>query len=628
MKKIAAFCLILISLPLFAQTTAFLYQGSLSDGTNFATGTYNFTFSLYTTNNGGTPAAGPILTNGVRVVNGLFSAELNFGSALFTGKNYWLQIDVETNGSRSLTALAPRQPLLPVPYAIAAGNASNLLGTLPAARISGSIPSSEISGTIPSSKITGAIPVTQLTGKIPASSLTGTIAMSQLPSPVILNGHIYTGNGAGLQNVNAAQLGGIVPGGFSQTATNTIYVSPSGNNSTGQRGTGYAFANLYAAVAVAQPGDVIYVEKGTYNEGSHVVGIPPKDLSIHGLGEPVIIYTLTNAISGLVSNNIYMEPADNLLVDGLVFSTPSAGYFSAFFGNDLDCPSATNVQISISSLDADSDGFYFEGQNLLTLFAFNCVAHGYWDTFATYPTLNTNDVLCFKSCEFDVDYVNGSNPSQRRSINVNSGGNLIFENCRIHDALPELGVNYGIQIENPNANVVLNGIGFNDGGPGYADIFVLSPTYNVALNNLFSETANELVISPSFPNQVGGSQLFGRLNVPMNVSQYPGSGPVFGSWNLYDEGTNGTMILTNENNAAANIPAYIEFQPNDDAGDGSGNPLGGALNLHNMVLSLQTNYSPLNFAPPEPGQVNFVVSNNWIWTVTATATNRQFQISP
>ena len=528
MKKIAALCLFLISLPLCAQNTAFTYQGRLTDGTNFATGTYNFTFSLFNAVSGGTMVAGPITNSATSVLAGLFTVQLNFGSNVFNGKNYWLQIGVvPNNGSHdfSYTTLSPRQPLLPVPYAINAGSASNLLGMLSATQVSGSIPSSQLSGTIPASKISGSIPTTQLSGtiaasqisgsipaskisgaiptaqitgpiaasvisgsipstqisgtipaskisgtipttqlsgtiaaskisgaipttqlsgtipatqlsgKISASMISGTIASAQLPGHITINSEVYTGNGAGLQNVNALQLGGISVGGFSQTATNTIYVSPSGNNSTGQRGTGFAFANLYAAAVAAQPGDVIYVEKGTYNEGSQIVGIPPKNLSIHGLGQPVIVYTLTNAISGLSSNNIYMEPADNLLVDGLVFSTPGSGYFSSFFGSYSDCPSATNVQISISSLDADSDGFYFEGQNLLTLTAFHCVVHGYWDTFATYPTLNTNDILYFKSCEFDVDYINGSNPSQRRSINVNSGGNLIFENCRVHDAL-------------------------------------------------------------------------------------------------------------------------------------------------------------------------------------------------
>lgn len=608
-KKIvlAAFALISASVMLRAQGTAFMYQGRLNNGVNPATGTYNFTFSLFNASSNGVALAGPLAINNTIVSNGLFSVVLDFGSGVFNGQGCWLQIGVETNGGNTFTTLTPLQPVLPVPYAVMAASAGSLLGSVSSAQISGNIPASQISGTLSGEDVLNVL----FFNKVATANLSG----------------IFTGDGSGLNNVNATQLGGISASGFEQPSANTLFVSPSGNNSTGQRGTGNAYANLYAATAAAHPGDVIYIEKGTYFEGANIVGVPPKNLSIHGLGQPVIVYTLTNGGPALVFNNIYLEPADNLVVDGLVFSTPCSNYFSAFFGSYTGCPSATNVQVSISSLNADSDGMYFEGQNLLNLTAFNCIIHGYWDTMTTFTTLNTNDLLTFKSCEFDVDRVTGLLPSNRRGVNVSGGGNLVFDNCRIHDALPLPGKNYGIQVQSPNVNLVLNGIGFNDAGNGYADLFVPSTTFNLAINNLFSETTNGLVISPQFPTQTGGSQLFGRLTVPMNVSQFPGVAQSFGSWNLLDEGTNGTMILTNENNQGANIPAYVEFQPNDDAGGGSGNPLGGALNLHNMVLSLQTNYSPLNFAPPEPGQVNFVVSNNWVWTVTATTTNRQFQIS-
>ena len=123
-----------------AQGTAFTYQGQIlnTNGTP-ANGTYNLTFTLFPTNTGGSAAAGPLTNNSINVGNGLFTVIVDFGTNVFTGSNYWLEIGVESNGVSSFTTLAPRQQLTPVPYAIYAETASNLLGTLPAAQLPGNV---------------------------------------------------------------------------------------------------------------------------------------------------------------------------------------------------------------------------------------------------------------------------------------------------------------------------------------------------------------------------------------------------------------------------------------------------------------------------------------------------------
>src|SRR5580692_2042470 len=78
----------------FAQGTAFTYQGQLQSSGSPAGGTYNLTFALFNTNTGGTAVAGPVTNNGVVVTNGLFTVLIDFGSNIFTGTNYWLQIAV------------------------------------------------------------------------------------------------------------------------------------------------------------------------------------------------------------------------------------------------------------------------------------------------------------------------------------------------------------------------------------------------------------------------------------------------------------------------------------------------------------------------------------------------------
>jgi trimeric autotransporter adhesin len=126
--------LILLALSIFnlplsparAQGTAFSYQGRLNEGNGPANGYYDLQFILFSTSQFGFPAA-PILTNAaVLVNNGLFTTMLNFGSGVFTGTNYWLDISVRTNGNGAFNELTPRQPITPAPYAITAETAETV----------------------------------------------------------------------------------------------------------------------------------------------------------------------------------------------------------------------------------------------------------------------------------------------------------------------------------------------------------------------------------------------------------------------------------------------------------------------------------------------------------------------
>ena len=117
---------ILFSASIFAQGTAFTYQGQLQNNGAPANGSYDLQFILFTTNQFGFPAA-PILTNAaVTVNNGLFTTTLDFGGGVFTGTNFWLDISVRTNGNGAFTDLSPRQPLTPAPYAITAETAETV----------------------------------------------------------------------------------------------------------------------------------------------------------------------------------------------------------------------------------------------------------------------------------------------------------------------------------------------------------------------------------------------------------------------------------------------------------------------------------------------------------------------
>ena len=170
----------------FAQGTAFMYQGRLNDGGGPATGNFDLRFRIYDDVTNGNAIGFPLTNSAVAVNNGIFTTALDFGAGIFTGTNYWLQIGVQTNGlTNAFIALSPRQPVLPVPYAIFANSASNLLGTLAATQLNGTLPSSAFAGYTNTVSFTNS-----------ANLFSGTFSGT------------FNGNGTNLVNLNASQLTG------------------------------------------------------------------------------------------------------------------------------------------------------------------------------------------------------------------------------------------------------------------------------------------------------------------------------------------------------------------------------------------------------------------------------------
>jgi hypothetical protein len=168
------------ALKLSAQGTAFSYQGQLGDGGAPANDNYDFRFAIFNAVTNGSQISVPVTNAAVPVSNGLFTVTLDFGTGIFAGSNCWLDISVRAAGGTNFTALTPRQPVLPVPYAIFSTTASNLAGTVSSSQLTGTVPSAQISGTYSN-------PVNFTNG---GNNFSGT----------------FTGNGAALNSLNASQL--------------------------------------------------------------------------------------------------------------------------------------------------------------------------------------------------------------------------------------------------------------------------------------------------------------------------------------------------------------------------------------------------------------------------------------
>ncbi len=173
------------------QTTAFTYQGLLNNNGSPANGSYDIQFTLYETNVTGNVAAGPVTNSAVLVSNGLFTTMIDFGSGVFTGSNYWLDIAVCTNGGEPFTELTPRQPITPTPYAIMAGSASNLLGTLQVSQLTGTVPLGQLPTAVITNNDTG---VTLSANNLSVSTTNRIAPLTVAPNfPTAAIGSVITG---------------------------------------------------------------------------------------------------------------------------------------------------------------------------------------------------------------------------------------------------------------------------------------------------------------------------------------------------------------------------------------------------------------------------------------------------
>jgi hypothetical protein len=102
----------------WAQTTAFTYQGKLTDNGSPANGNYDLQFALFESADGGSQVGQTHTINAVSVSAGIFTVALDFGANALPGARRFLEISTRPSGSGAFTLLTPRQAITSTPYAV------------------------------------------------------------------------------------------------------------------------------------------------------------------------------------------------------------------------------------------------------------------------------------------------------------------------------------------------------------------------------------------------------------------------------------------------------------------------------------------------------------------------------
>jgi hypothetical protein len=111
------------TVSIHAQSSAFTYQGALKNGAQPASGPHDLRFSLFTAASGGVQVGTTQCVDNVTVVDGVFTATIDFGQQFATTAARFLQVDVRADTgltcttATGFTPLSQRQALTATPLA-------------------------------------------------------------------------------------------------------------------------------------------------------------------------------------------------------------------------------------------------------------------------------------------------------------------------------------------------------------------------------------------------------------------------------------------------------------------------------------------------------------------------------
>lgn len=363
---VCTFALLLLSAgSLAAQTTAFSYQGKLTESGSPVNGTRQMTFSLWTAATEGSQIGSSIGPMTVNVSGGIFSVALDFGNSAFSGNDLFLNVNI---GGSDLT---PRSPILSAPYSVrsaSAGFATSASNATNAAQLGG-VPASQYLQT-------GGAPVTgdiQFTGNLllapagPIASAGGSPPSTLYavnptpginnPSPTNLPPAAVRGDATSTSNGNAGVIG---------IADGAIGVGVAGLARTAG-GTGVV------AISSAATGDGVGLSADTFSpDGTAVSANMPTGGSgflIHASSNEIGRFSVTS--SGQVQINGSINLSGNQQISGNLSVTAAGG--GSISANNLFISGTKNNVVTLNDgkkvlfYANESPEYWFEDFGTITL---------------------------------------------------------------------------------------------------------------------------------------------------------------------------------------------------------------------------------------------------------------------
>jgi hypothetical protein len=269
-----------------AQTTAFTYQGRLTDNSNPANGIYDLTFKLFdsaTVGSGAQQGATLSLTN-VEVTNGTFSVQLDFGAcaSCFDGADRFLEISIKPSGGGAFTTLEPRQALTAAPYAIKSLSAATADGL--SVTCVNCVTGNQIAS-VNGSAVSGAIPV----ASVPAGSAD------------------YIQNSSNLQASSNFNISGT---GAANILSAVTQYNIGSNRILSNAGTNNLFAGVGAGTATTGSNNAFF------GQGAGSANVTGSQNSAFGAGANISFGVITNATA--IGANAFVTASNSLVLGSII----------------------------------------------------------------------------------------------------------------------------------------------------------------------------------------------------------------------------------------------------------------------------------------------------------------------
>lgn len=522
--------------------TAFVYRGHLVESSQPANGNYDLQFGLADAEGEGSYVANLVTNLAVPVTNGMFSVNLDFGTA-FDGSPRWLEIGVRTNASEvPFFLLSPRQPVSAVPYALFAGAAR-------AASLATNLYGGGASLTnVNASSLRGVIPLDRLAGITSQQLSPETDAGYRATDTNIVRQLVKTTSGRG--RVTPYDFGAKGDGVVDDTVALQAWIDAAqASNLIAELPPASTFYRITDALSVRSLGGITIIGSGGQ---SHVTGDPTTRSRIHQATYGKHGIVITNALGT-------GTPTDNVYLQGFALSAQSycpTNYGIAFMGgipdSDVDVimnvgvrnfgvglfnSSGCNLSVISCSFGGGGDGIQINGPvvNSVMIQSTICTgnrSNGLNVVSAGNVTFDTGDLVTWSAPEWLLGRlasirggtvvfrnINGehSTPweaiqiwSPKRNANVTFDGGTIL----LHGVAPSTN-NYSLSISNANS-VTINGIQLNArSSDGFPIVEYQSPPVATSLRP-FPE---KIIVGPFQQVNWIGNHL--RTSIP----RFDGTGP-------------------------------------------------------------------------------------------------------